>query len=131
MVRLLAATFLALALAAAPAGGAPEWRQSRDVEVRLSSFDIEPGEIRLRAGEPVRLRLVNVSQGDHSFSADDFFRAAQLRSRDARAVAGGSIDVPAGDVREVVLAPAAGRYSARCGNFLHWILGMRSEIIVE
>jgi uncharacterized cupredoxin-like copper-binding protein len=129
MYRLLALPLLALT--AAPAGGAPEWRQSRDYEVRLSSFDIEPGTMRFKAGEPVRLRLVNVSQGDHSFSADDFFRAAQIRGRDARALSDGGITVPAGDVREVVLVPAPGRYGARCGNFLHWILGMRSEIIVE
>jgi uncharacterized cupredoxin-like copper-binding protein len=129
MYRLLAATLLALA--AAPAAGAPEWRQARDVEVRLSSFDIEPGTIRLKAGEPVRLRLVNISQGDHSFSAGDFFAAGQLRSRDAKAVSDGSVTVPAGDVREVVLVPAPGRYSARCGNLLHRILGMRSDIVVE
>jgi len=129
MPRLLAA--IALSLAAAPAGGATEWRQSRDVEIRLSSFDIQPGTIRLKAGEPVRLNLVNVSQGDHSFSAPDFFRAAEVRSRDQRKMAGGGIDVPAGEARELVLVPAPGRYSARCGNFIHWILGMRSEIIVE
>ena len=129
MPRLLAA--MTLLLAAAPAGGATEWRQSRDVEVRLSSFDIEPGTIRLKAGEPVRLNLVNVSQGDHSFSAPGFFRAAQVRSRDQRKLADGGIEVPAGDAREVVLVPTPGRYSARCGNFIHWILGMRSEIIVQ
>ena len=116
---------------AAPGASAPEWRQSREVEVRLSSFDIDPGTMRLKAGEPVRLRLVNTSQSSHSFSAPDFFRAAQVRSRDQRRVTDGSIDVPAGDAREVALVPAAGRYRARCSNVLHWILGMRSEIIVE
>ena len=122
---------LAALILAAPAASAPEWRQSREVEVRLSSFDIDPGTMRLKAGEPVRLRLVNTSQSSHSFSAPDFFRAAQVRSRDQRRVTDGSIDVPAGDAREVVLVPAAGRYRARCSNVLHWILGMRSEIIVE
>ena len=129
MSRLLAA--FVLALVAAPAGGATEWRQAREVEVTLSNFDIEPGTIRLKAGAPARLRLVNISQSGHSFSAPDLFRASQLRSRDQRLVEGGSVEVPAGDVREVVLVPTPGRYSVRCGNFLHWILGMRSEIIVE
>ena len=122
---------LAALILAAPAASAPEWRQSREVEVRLSSFDIDPGTMRLKAGEPVRLRLVNTSQSSHSFSAPDFFRAARLRSRDQRRVTDGSIDVPAGDAREVALVPAAGHYRARCSNVLHWILGMRSEIIVE
>ena len=128
MFRLLATL---LALSAVPAAAATEWRQAREVEVRLSNFDMAPGTIMLRAGEPVRLRLVNISQSDHSFSADSFFAAGQLRNRDAKAVSGGSINVPAGDVREVVLVPAAGRYRARCGHFLHWMLGMRSEIVVE
>lgn len=129
MYRLL--TAILLTSFAVPAASAPDWRQARDYEVRLSSFDIEPGTMRLRAGEPVRLRLVNVSQGDHSFSADAFFAAAQMRNRDKRLAVGGSIDVPAGDVREVIVVPAAGRYRARCGNLLHRILGMSSEIIVE
>jgi plastocyanin len=129
MYRLLAAGLLALAVA--PAAAAAEWRQARDVEVRLSNFDIEPGAIRLKAGEPVRLRFVNTSQSDHSFSADEFFAAGQLRRRDTKVVRGGGVNVRAGDVREVLLVPAAGRYRARCGNILHRILGMSSEIIVE
>jgi uncharacterized cupredoxin-like copper-binding protein len=122
---------LLLAFAAAPAAAAPDWRQSRDVEIRLSNTDMEPGRIQLKAGEPVRLRLVNISETGHSFSAAEFLSRARLRGRDKRLVAGGSIDVPAGAVRELVLVPAAGRYRARCGNFLHRILGMSSEIVVE
>jgi uncharacterized cupredoxin-like copper-binding protein len=118
-------------LIASPAAAAPDWRQSRDYEVRLSNNDIEPRRIQLRAGEPVRLRLVNVDPTRHSFSAPEFLSQAQLRSRDKRWISGGSIVVPAGDVREVVLVPAPGRYRARCGNLLHRILGMSSEIIVE
>jgi len=129
MYRLLAAALLLAA--AAPASAAPEWRQSRDYEVRLSNFHIEPGTMRFKAGEPVRLRLVNISPTDHSFSADGFFRSAQIRNRDKKVVGDGSVAVRAGDVREVVLVPAAGRYRARCGSLFHRILGMSSEIIVE
>ena len=118
-------------LCAAPAAAAPDWRQSRDYEVRLSNFDIQPQTMQLRAGEPVRLRFVNISEAAHSFSAGEFFAKAQLRNRDKRLVSGGSIDVPAGDVREVIVVPTAGRYRARCGSVLHRILGMSSEIIVE
>ena len=128
MFRLLPALLI---LAAAPASAAPDWRQSRDYEVRLSNMDIEPQRIELKAGEPVRLRLVNISETGHSFSAGDFFARAQLRNRDKRWLSGGSINVPAGDVREVILVPAAGRYRARCGNLLHRILGMSSEIVVQ
>nr|WP_295373022.1 cupredoxin domain-containing protein [uncultured Sphingosinicella sp.] len=118
-------------LIASPAAAAPDWRQSRDFEVRLSNNDIEPQRIQLRAGEPVRLRIVNIDQTGHSFSAGAFLSRAQVRNRDKRWISGGSIAVPAGDVREVVLVPAPGRYRARCGNLVHRILGMSSEIVVE
>ncbi len=122
---------LAFALLASPAAAAPEWRQARDYEVRLTSYDIAPREMRFRAGEPVRLRLVNVSGQTHSFDADGFFSAAQIRGREARAVRGGKVIVPPGDVREVVLVPKAGRYSVHAGNLLSRVLGMSSRIIVE
>ena len=128
MIRLLS---LGLALLATPALAAPEWRQARDYEVRLSSFDIEPRTMRFRAGEPLRLRLVNVSGQAHSFDADGFFGAAQVRGREARAIRGGKVVVPPNDVREILLVPSAGRYSAHSGSLLARILGMSSRIIVE
>ena len=116
---------------ATPATAAPEWRQARDYEVRLSSFDIDPQVIRFRAGEPVRLRLVNVSGQTHSFDAGAFFERAQVRQREARSVQGGKVVVPPNDVREVLLVPAPGRYSARSGSLFNRLMGMSSQIIVE
>lgn len=128
MRALLLPALLALA---SSASAAPEWRQARDVEVRLSNFDFAPAAIRLRAGEPVRLRLVNTSPTTHSFDADAFFARARLRARDDHALRSGKVIVPGNDVREVVLVPAPGRYRARSGNLVTRLLGMSSEIIVE
>jgi hypothetical protein len=129
MFRLLS---LSLALLAAPAlAAAPEWRQARDYEVRLSSYEIAPRTMRFRAGEPLRLRLVNISGQQHSFDADGFFAGAQIRGREARAVRGGKVVVPPGDVREILMVPVAGRYRARSGSLLSRFLGMSSTIIVE
>lgn len=126
-------TFLMLiaSLAGAPAAAAPEWRQARDYEIILSSYDIKPETIRLRAGQPLRLRLINNSGQQHSFQAKDFFAASQLRSRDAKSIVGGGVTVAAGETRELVLVPAPGRYRARSGNLLHRLLGMSGAIIVE
>jgi hypothetical protein len=120
-----------LALVPAPALAAPEWRQARDYEVRLSSYDIEPRTMRFRAGEPLRLRLVNVSQQAHSFDAGGFFASAEVRGRESRSVRGGKVTVPPNDVREILLVPKAGRYSAHAGSLLSRVLGMSSRIIVE
>ena len=121
---------LALAALAAPAP-AQEWRVAREYEVLLTSFDVQPDEIRLKAGEAVRLRLVNTSNQGHSFKAEGFFKGARMRKRDAGMVKGGQIEVPPLSTREVVLVPAAGRYRASSGNVLHRLMGMSGTIIVE
>lgn len=120
-----------LSLIAAPSAAQVDWRQARAVDVLLSNLDIQPETIRLNAGEPVRLRFVNNSHIPHSFSAGGFFKAGQYRNRDKAAVGGGSVEVGPGDTREVVLVPARGRYSARCSNLFHRIMGMSATIIVE
>lgn len=120
-----------LLLAAAPAAAAPEWRRAREVEVRVSSFDFEPGEIRLEAGRPVRLLLVNMGEQDHDFSSAAFFAASEIRPRDAARAGGGRIEVGAGETVSVTLVPRAGRYRLRCTNLFHRIMGMTGSIIVE
>jgi len=127
MRRLLVSVALAIAAPAA----AQEWRMAPEYDVLLSTYDIAPEEIRLKAGEPVRLRFVNNSNQALSFSAGGFFKAAQLRRRDGATVKGGTVEVPALSTRTVVLVPKAGRYKARGGNFVHRVLGMNGKIIVE
>jgi hypothetical protein len=54
-----------------------------------------------------------------------------VRGREARSVRGGKVTVPPNDVREILLVPKAGRYSAHAGSLLSRVLGMSSRIIVE
>jgi plastocyanin len=98
------------------------------VEVRLSSFAFAPETIRLRAGTPVVLRLVNTGSGGHNFAAREFFAAA----RDVAApVSDGAVEVPEQGSVDVSLTPARGHYRLRCTHTLHSAFGMRGEIIVE
>jgi len=124
---------LAALLLATPAAAqrAPEWRIAPEADILLRPFAYEPRTIRLRAGEPVRLRFVNNSRATLGFSAPAFFRAARIRSRDARALRGGSVRLGPGEQVTVALVPALGRYRARSGNLSHRLLGMSAEIIVE
>ena len=46
------------------------------VTVKLSNFAYDPENLRLRAGVPVTLRLVNESDGGHDFKAPGFFAAS-------------------------------------------------------
>lgn len=119
-----------LMLAAAPAA-AQEWRSAPEYDVLLTTYDIAPEEIRLKADRPVRLRFVNTSNQGLTFSAGGFFKAAQLRRRDGRLVKDGAISVPPLATETVVLVPKKGRYKVRGGTFVHRLLGMRGRIVVE
>lgn len=127
----LAFLFLAL-LFAAPAGAQlPEWRTAPEYDVLMRPHAFEPEEIRLRAGEPVKLRFVNQGQATYSFSAKDFFRSARVRDGDVAEVADGRLQLAPGERRVIALVPAPGRYRARSGNIIHRLLGMSALIIVE
>ena len=132
-LSLLLAAFLLAPLSGAVAAATqePEWRQASEHHILLRPFAFEPREIRLPAGEPVRLYFVNSGQATLSFTAGGFFAASRVRSGDADLVRGGTIRLAPGERRSVLLVARAGRYHLRSGNFLHRLLGMAGRIIVE
>jgi hypothetical protein len=121
---------LALLMAAAPAA-AQDWRSAPEYDVLLTTWDIQPEEIVLKADRPVRLRFVNNSNQGLRFSAQGFFKAAKLRSRDGRLVKDGAVQVGPLATETVVLVPRAGRYKVRGGSVVHRLLGMDGRIVVE
>ncbi len=124
------ALYLLPLLLAVPAA-APALPAARNVEVQLSSFDFTPSEIRLRAGQPVVLRLTNTGRGGHNFSAPQFFAAAQVPGGQNAAIRNGAIGVPSRQTVSVRLTPARGNYRLRCTHTLHTTFGMRGRIVVE
>ena len=122
---------LLLVLAPLMAAANPSWDQARPVEVDLASFAFSPSTIRLRAGEPVTLHLVNTGRGGHNFSASQFFAAANVRPETMGRLHSGTIEVGSNSSADVTLVPAAGHYPLKCTHPLHSLLGMHGEIIVE
>lgn len=118
----------ALILAFLLASTASQDTAARTIEVRLSSFDFTPKTIRLRAGRPVVLHLVNSGGGGHNFAAPQFFAAAAGVSGP---VVNGTVEVPGRRSADVRLSPARGTYRLRCTHTLHSTFGMRGEIVVE
>jgi uncharacterized cupredoxin-like copper-binding protein len=100
------------------------------VTVILADFSFSPDRITLRAGVPVRLRLVNQSTGGHDFSAPEFFAKSSFAAG-TKAPAGGAIEVGSQQTAEIVLTPLLpGTYPVECTHFLHSLFGMTATIQV-
>jgi uncharacterized cupredoxin-like copper-binding protein len=102
--------------------------QAARVEITLSNFDFTPSTIRLRAGQPVVLHLVNSAHGGHNFAAPEFFAAA---SGVSGPVTDGKVEVHGNQSVDVHVTPARGHYHLRCTHTMHTAFGMSGEIDVE
>jgi plastocyanin len=135
MKNLTCASVIALAAFSAPQFGRAQQTSalggvSETVTVRLSNFAFDPNHLRLRAGVPVRLRLVNESSGGHDFNAPEFFAASSILP--------GSLAPPNGDVTvgshqtvEIAVVPRTlGTYKLNCTHFLHSFFGMHGTVEV-
>lgn len=102
------------------------------VNVQLSNFKFTPKTIVLDHGQDYVLRLANVSDGGHDFTAPAFFAAANVAGEDRRWISEGEVEIPSGQTREIHLsAPAAGSYKLKCTHSFHKMFGMSGEIVVR
>jgi plastocyanin len=128
------AVAIALAAFSAPGTGiaqptAPS-SPTETILVRLSNFAFDPERLRLTAGVPVRLRLVNESGGGHNFSSPELFSASNILPGGS-APSNGELAVASHQTVEVVLVPRTpGTYRVECTHFLHSFFGMHGTIEV-
>jgi plastocyanin len=100
------------------------------ITVRLSNFAFDPGHLRLKAGVPVRLRLVNESGGGHDFSAPAFFSASSVLPGGSTP-SNGEMAVGSHQTVEIALMPRMpGTYRVECTHFLHSFFGMHGTVEV-
>lgn len=100
------------------------------VTIVLTNFAFTPDHITLRSGEPVRLLLVNHSDGGHDFSAPALFAASSFPAG-SMAPVGGKIEVNSQQTAEVAFTPSVpGTYPVECTHFLHSLFGMTATIQV-
>ena len=124
-IRMMSVVALSLAATPAPAQVAiPAAQQT----ITLYSYGYGPGTVRLTAGVPVTINLVNRSNAGHDFTARSFFATSRII---AGRVENGEVEVPGGQTRSVTLVPIAGTYAVHCGHPFHKMLGMRGQIIVR
>lgn len=96
--------------------------------INVVSYYYAPTPIVLRAGQPVTLQFVNRAGKGHDFTAERFFRSSRILSGP---VEGGQVDLRPGQIANVTLIPAAGRYPAHCSHPFHKMLGMHATIVVQ
>jgi uncharacterized cupredoxin-like copper-binding protein len=101
------------------------------VEVTLSSYHFMPHVVRLQAGRPYALKLVNAATMKHTFTAPEFFAAAQVAPDAAALVAKGQVELAGGGTVVVRLVPAPGEYKVVCAEFGHALLGMTGRVSVS
>jgi plastocyanin len=135
-MRIIArAAVIALAVFSTPLSGSAQQTtapasESETITVRLSSFAFDPNRFRLKAGVPVRLRLVNESGGGHGFSAPAFFAASTLLPGSS-APSNGEMALGSHQSVEIALVPRTpGTYRVECTHFLHSFFGMHGTVEV-
>jgi plastocyanin len=96
--------------------------------INVQSYYYNPAPIVLRAGVPVTLQFVNRAGKGHDFTAEKFFRSSRIL---AGQVGDGEVELRPGQVANVTLVPAAGRYNVHCSHPFHKILGMHTTILVQ
>ncbi len=114
----------------APAA-AQDWRMAPEYDVALTSFEIHPQIIRLKAGKPVKLRFVNDSAQVHRFSAPAFFRNVELSDHTRPLVHHGALRLAPYEDETIAFIPKAGRYTVTGDNLFRRVLGMSATIVVQ
>jgi plastocyanin len=128
MKSLIALAMIGLAPLASASAQAP---QPAIVTVTMTNFKFNPATIQLRAGTPTILHLVNDASGGHSFSAPEFFSAAEVAPASQPLVRDGTVQVAKHSAVDIALTPAAGEYALKCTHTLHAAFGMKGTIVVR
>lgn len=118
---------------------AADWDRVVDVTIELKDAGFTPREVRLEAGRPYRLTLVNKGVNNHYFNAPEFFatiaaRKAQVpRFAEMKATHFKTFEVfAAGGTVELWFVPIEkGRYRAHCHLGNHAEMGVEGHLIVE
>lgn len=115
----------------APVAPAPATSQVADtVTVHLSNFAFTPENIRLQAGRPVTLVLINDADGGHNFSAPTLF-AASTFPPGTTPPKDGAQEVDQHSRVELRFTPKKpGHYEVTCTHFLHELFGMVGNVEV-
>ena len=118
---------------------AADWSRMAEVSIEMLDYGYRPRELRLKAGQPYRLTIVNEGSVNHYFTAPEFFasvaaRKAQVpRQAEIKAAVFESFEVhPRGGTLEFYFVPMEkGSYRAFCHIKDHLPLAIEAQLVVE
>ena len=121
---------LALALLSPIAGASAQ--TAAPITITLTDYAFSPASFDLNAGTTYQLHFVNNGSKGHNFSAPEFFAASQIAPEDMARVKDGSVELANDQSADIAVTPArAGTYAFVCTHFMHKMMGMHGEIIVQ
>ncbi|HEY2035013.1 MAG TPA: cupredoxin domain-containing protein [Rhizomicrobium sp.] len=132
-MRLLALAAM-LTVFALPAGAqtAPDWSQAQTITVSMSNYAFTPSTLTLKANQPYKLVFTSTVTKDHDFAAPELFAAGTIDPEDMSKVSKGVVEVDDGGTVAVRFTPTKpGTYDFACDHFMHSVLGMHGQAIVE
>ena len=102
------------------------------ISISLTDYAFTPGTLDLKAGTTYQLHFVNSGSKDHNFSAPEFFSAAQIAPDDQAKVTKGQVGLGAGQTVDITVTPGgAGTFAVECTHFMHKMMGMHGNIVVQ
>jgi plastocyanin len=105
---------------------------SSPVTISLTDYAFAPGTLGLKSGTTYQLHFVNSGSKDHNFSAPEFFAAAQIAPDDQAKVTKGQIGLGAGQTADITVTPGqTGTFTVECTHFMHKMMGMHGNIVVQ
>jgi plastocyanin len=121
----------ALVLMLGAMGGAMA-QTTTPVTITLTDYAFTPETLELKTGAAYQLHFVNSGSKDHNFSAPDFFAAVQIVPDDQAKLTKGQVGLGAGQTVDITVTPgSAGTYPVECTHFMHKMMGMHGNIIVQ
>jgi plastocyanin len=123
----------ALVLMLIPIGAGRAMAQTiTPIAITLSDYAFTPGTLDLKAGTTYQLHFVNSGSKDHNFSAPEFFAASQVAPDDQAKLAEGLVALASGQSIDITVTPGqTGTFAVECTRFMHKMMGMHGNIVVQ
>ncbi len=103
------------------------------VTMSMTNYAFTPSTLTLKAGETYRIHFSNDSGKGHDFTAREFFQSATVAPQDKDKLEDGEeVELDGGKSADITLTPnKPGTYAVTCTHFMHAMMGMKGQIVVQ